>query len=331
MQISYLINNKGKDLFNIAKKEYYNDDVDLLQKDILKRGRPYLSKYDQSIAELDDEIKLTTDPDKLEKLQAKRDELAEAKGYVPLKNKKGEITGWIERGVETEAKGLAETNDQPTLDRMLKNQYFDLMAMANIIGEKPDEQGHSVGPSTFGGSILDKGRDLVGLNNWEDTLKAIKTANKTGKLPLGLNDIPGDSEYAKMFNKKLRDFRIMNRALQINVDLSKLPEGRWLLEPFEGKKSNDAITADFSNLMDVYFDDVKKSDFQREGSNNFRDATEFGRDFVWDIKELIASIAITKKVTPAQIGARWNQLHKFLKGANNSRIYKTGVDLAMGT
>ena len=325
-----IISNRGKVLFNNTKTEHYNDDIDLLQKDILKRGRPYLSRYDQDIAELDDEIKLTTDPDKLEKLQVKRDKLAEGKGYVPLKNKKGEVTGWIERNVEEEAKGLADTNDQPTLDRMLKNKYFDLMAMAAIVGKKPDEQGHSVGPSTVGGAILDKGRDLVGLNNWEDTLKAIKTANKTGKLPPGLSDIPGDSEYAKMFNKKLRDFRIMNRALQINVDLSKLPEGRWLLEPFEGDKSNDDISTDFSNMMDENYD-IKKSDIQRKGSNNFRDATEVGRDFVWDMKELIASIAITKKITPAQVGTRWNQLHKFLKGANNSRIYKTGVDLAMGT
>ncbi|ASE99952.1 hypothetical protein [uncultured virus] len=341
---------------NFMQSSEIAGDVNLLDNKIIEEGDNYISYEDEDIVKLrrDGEID-------------KANELAKQRGYHPLINDEtGDLTGWIPQDVQDKAQNLAETKDIDVLLEERRRKYFELIASGKLAHENLDNPNPHI--RTFGdvGDIkggFHKLKDLFGAEKTLDnSIDLLEQVYQTGNLPAGLNKLPSKTPLSRQYNKALKDFVTLNRAIEINADLSKLDQENYFKEIVA--PTNDKIVASMSNMLtDLGYEEspdaVKRSVAsgfsQKHGLNvfgekaNVRKTLEGARDVVTHLIPLAASVYLTKKLpvgivsraskltgktymTTRTLGSaltsRTNAIGKFFKiQGPQSRVYNGVVDL----
>ena len=186
----------------------------------------------------------------------------------------------------------------------------------------------------------------------DETLQRIAEGSANGDLVEGLRALPGESMYAKQFNDALFQFKVINRALQINTDLSKLEQQNIIKETvLRGKsaeywgtnKINDDYAEAFTNSMESVGYEMKPGLGGRADDSilnaitpdrvfglDVRQVLEGGAMVTKDLVPLIASIAITRRATAAQVEAVSLRLGNWLKAGKYGKKAKNFIDIGLG-
>ena len=341
----------------IKQSPEINGDINLLDNKIIKEGDNYISYEDHEITKLRRSGEID-----------KANELAKQRGYYPLFNEEtGEIKGWIPQEVEDEARTLGETKEIDVLLEERRNLYFKVIASQIIANENLDNPNPHL--RTFGDMPqygIKKGfhklKDLLGAEDtFYDDIDLMGYIAENNSLPAGLTKSSSKTPIARQSNKMLKDFITLNRAIEINADLSKLDQENYFKEIIA--PTNDKIVESMTNMLtDLGFEEspdaIKRSvtsGFSKtHGLNAFgenakaRDALENIRDITTHLVPLAASVVLTKKLPvglvpklskagetyfktrslSSVLTSRTNAIGKFLKTHGpQSRVYKGVVDL----
>ena len=318
-----------------------------VDKIIIPQGDNYISLEDMDIAKLRREGK-----------EEQANNLARKRGYVKLLDDNGNLKGWIPSDLDDKATNEGQSKDKDVLEEQRRQAYFKLIATAKLAHENAQPGTHpylnTLGDVTLGKSLFHKVRDAFGDDTTiDDVMARLEDVNSSGELVAGLHKLPSKTATARAFNNALDEFVIMNRALEINADLSKLKEENFFKEIVA--PTNDKIVENFTGMMEANGYEMSPdalnrapSDWgQKNGLNVFgdnvkaRDLIEGGRDVAVHLAPLAASVYITKKI-PLGAGKRakdfgtvlnekTNILGRYLKGAGpQSRVYKNAIDLTLG-
>jgi len=315
---------------------------------IVAQGDNYISIEDMDIAELrrDGDIEGAN-------------KLAKERGYIQLLAEDGSLKQWIPQDIEEKAQAKGEgTSDKEVLLEERAQAYHRLIAAGKLAHENSQPGTHpylnTLGDVTLGSSIVGGVKRLFGSESTaSDTMEGLAKLNESGELPAGLHKLPSKTATAIAYNNALDEFTVMNRALEINADLSKLQEENFFKEIVA--PTNDKVVETFSGMLEANGfeaapDALKRapSDFAQEnGLNVFGDNTELrdilegGRDVAKHLAPLAASVYLTKKLPVGKskdiknlgqlIDKKTNILGRYLKGAGpQSRVYKNAVDLTLG-
>jgi hypothetical protein len=353
----YINKRSSEERVNFEKKFATKEDVDNA---IILQGDNYISLEDMDIAKL--------------RRDGKEDEankLAKDRGYVQLLDNEGNLKGWIPSDIEDSAQQEGGSKDKDVLEEQRRQAYFKLIAASKLAHENTQPGTHpylnTLGDVSIGKSLIHNIRDLFGDDTtMDDVMTRLEDINSSSELVAGLHKLPSKTATARTFNNALDEFVTMNRALEINADLSKLKEENFFKEIVA--PTNDKIVENFTGMMEANGYEMSPdalnrapSDWgQRNGLNVFgdntkvRDIVEGGRDVASHLAPLAASVWLTKKLPvggkeklvkvgdkmkkvfePKTFGRaldqRTNILGRYLKNAGpQSRVYKNAIDLTLG-
>ena len=326
-----------------------NTDSDVIDANIDMVAENYLKiGVDKNIKKINDKLKTETDETVIKSLLEQRQEFYDQEGYVSLYNVPGDETsgvrGYLPSEVQNEASDLANnTSDEVgddglnELQRQRKREWANLVylakkghefnenystALENLklpANERPEGSptyketslyAIGAGKSIFedvGGSV----RDMFGADDtYYDDKEALKFISETGTLPFNFSKQPGNAVIARKLNESLDKYKVLNRAIEIQVDLGNLKEESPWLESlddlavaFSGEeigatKGNDRAVQTFSDIME--YDMGYKVDTEnlreREGASNGRRLLEGGLNIATDIAPLALEIYLTRKI-----------------------------------
>ena len=277
---------------------------------IVSQGDNYMSLEDMDIATLRRDGKID-----------EANKLAKDRGYVQLLNDSGETIGWgspEDQDIEDNAQSKAESTDEDTLRDIRNDAFFKLITTAKLAHENSQPGTHpylnTLGDVTVGKTLVHGVRNLLGDDSTiSDIMPLLEEVYRTGNLPAGLHKLPSKTLTAKAFNSALDEFVTMNRALEINADLSLLPEENFFKEIIA--PTNDAVVENFTNFMELNGFEVNPNKIKRAGGDwswypgakeggltlfgeewELRDALEAGRGIAKHLAPLAASVYITKKI-----------------------------------
>ena len=333
------INRKADEQRQKLEAKYYQEgEMDSV---IVSQGDNYVSLDDMDIveAERDGNTELAN-------------RLRKEKNYVELFKEDGSFKNWIPKEIEIKSQNLGQSTDKDGLLELRKQKYFNLLATLNLAHEHNQD---NIDPylKTLGDigdlsvkSLIHKIRNKFGDEaSIDNVMSKIEEAYNTGELPAGLHKLPSKTATARAYNNALEEFVVINRALEVNADLSKLKEEQFFKEIVA--PTNDKVVETFSGMMKVNGYEMSPDAIKRPGfresteSTEFRNVLEGARDVATHLVPLVASVWLTKKL-PAGIGKKapnlgqvidqkTNILGRYLKGAGpHSRIYKSGIDLTLG-
>ena len=307
-------------------------DPEVLNQDIENISTDYLSLgVDKEIQALNKKLETETDPGQIAELKRRKQEYFDDQGYVPLYKTEGDensgIKGFISPEVNNEATEEASEKDAITLESERKKTYGELlylMKKANKLEGTRDEaftvgEGRSLFEK-IGGRV----RDIAGAEDtYYDDMQLIAEGTENNKLPQGLTYLPGTSVVAREFNEKLKKYKVLNRAQEIQANLAQLPQENIALEKldklsksFTGStlglsENNDEVVQVFSDILEYDFGmKIDKSQLNREGEFAGRSFVEGGLNIATDIMPLAAEIYLTKKI-PLGIVSKYD---KYTKG-----------------
>jgi len=325
-KLTRLRGGKKEDIFNRNIKE------ESILPTINSDGYPFLSDIDKSIVDA-----FGTEDFK---------EKAEEAGYKPLLRSDGSLIGWerISTGQKYTSEGLKQENEDEAKDianrtpeQIIKKEYiksyFDVLGIISVIMDDPEYYFKEIHDGT---TISTWTADA---DNFAIMQKIIEEGGyrilqgKNGEI---LKDFSGNAKIANIFNKKLERFKVWNRSLQINADLSLLPEQNILYE-LASTKDNDAWVDGTINAMDAIGFEMSKDHGAREGGDwgtiygeDVRGITEGGGEFVRDIIPFVVSLVVTKKVAGSSLArmSKWIKSRSML--ANNGNIIRGLTALTVG-
>ena len=278
---------------------------------IISQGDNYISLEDMDIAKLRRDGK-----------EDKANKLAKDRGYVQLLNDDGNLKGWIPQDIEDKAASEGESKDKDVLEEQRRQAYFKLIAAAKLAHENAQSGIHpylnTLGDVSLGKSLVHNIRDLFGDDTtMDDVMSRLGEISNSSELVAGLHKLPSKTATARTFNNALDEFVTMNRALEINADLSKLKEGQFFAEIIA--PTNDKVVETFSNMMEANGYEMSPDAVKRAGSDwawggwfrsnpkegglkvlgkeyELRDVLEGGRDVASHLAPLAASVWVTKKL-----------------------------------
>ena len=343
----FYLNQKSNEI-SIDFEKKYGENV---YNTITTQGENYISLEDMDIVNLRKEGK-----------KDEADKLAKDRGYVPLLDENDNLTNWIPKAIEDDAQNRAESTDRDVLEDQLKQSFYKLLAARDLAYENSTEDTpltrHTLADVSFGKSLVHKIRDAFGDDKSLDDVMAKIEQSYKGDLIAGLNKIPSKTATAKAFNNALDEFVVLNRALAINADLTKIDEQNFLREIFDA--TNDRIAGTLTSLLDANGFESDPNSIKRAGSDwnkalgikadwQLRDVLEGGRDVAAHLVPLAASVYLTKKLPVnlrvtklGQKTAKVKSLNQFINGQANvigryvkkhgpqSRAFRSAVDLTMG-
>ena len=353
----YINKKANNERINFESKFALKEDID---KTIISQGDDYISLEDMDIAKLRRDGKID-----------EANKLAKDRGYVQLLDDAGNLKGWIPQDVEDRATSEGESKDKDVLEEQRRQAYFKLIAASKLAHENAQPGTHpylnTLGDVSLGKSLVHSIRDLFGDDTtMDDVMSRLEDVNNSSELVAGLHKLPSKTATARMFNNALDEFVTMNRALEINADLSKLKEENFFKEIVA--PTNDKIVENFTGMMEANGYEMSPdalnrapSDWgERNGLNVFgdnvkvRDIVEGGRDVASHLAPLAASVWLTKKLPVGgkeklvkvgdkmtkvfktksfgrALDQRTNILGRYLKNAGpQSRVYKNAIDLTLG-
>ena len=343
----FYLNQKSNEI-SIDFEKKYGENV---YNTITTQGENYISLEDMDIVNLRKEGK-----------KDEADKLAKDRGYVPLLDENNNITNWIPKAIEDDAQNRAESTDRDVLEDQLKQSFYKLLAARDLAYENSTEDTpltrHTLADVSFGKSLVHKIRDAFGDDKSLDDVMAKIEQSYKGDLIAGLNKIPSKTATAKAFNNALDEFVVLNRALAINADLTKIDEQNFVREIFDA--TNDRVAETLTSLLEANGYESDPNSIKRAGSDwnkalgikadwQLRDVLEGGRDVAAHLVPLAASVYLTKKL-PVNLGvtklgqktAKVKSLNQFINGQANvigryvkkhgpqSRAFRSAVDLTMG-
>ena len=289
---------------------------------------------DKNLKEIKDKLKVETNADVINSLELQRQAYFDEKGYLPLYNVNGDETsgvrGYLPAEVQNEADDLANSTSSEENDSgetALQLQRKQLWAeLVHLGGKASDLEGLPSNESELGsvygslgsaftvsggkslrdyGGLMDN-RSFGGVHDFEQ-ISFIKNSNT---LPKNLEALPGNSLVARKFNERLKKYKVLNRAIEIQASLDGLKEesifGEFLDDidiAFGGDgliatENNDRVVQVYKDIMEYdmgYKVDVE-SIVNREGSSNKRRLIEGGLNIAADIAPLAAEIYLTRKI-----------------------------------
>lgn len=280
---------------------------------------------DKNIKEINDKLKVETDTEVINSLKLQKQAYFDEKGYLPLYNIDGDETSgvrnYLPAEVQNEASDLAnntssEKNDSGETALQLQRKQLwaeivhlggkasDLEGLPSNESELGSVYSASSAFTVSGGKSL---RDNLSLGNDFEQISFIKNSNT---LPKNLEALPGNSLVTRKFNERLKKYKVLNRAIEIQASLDNLREeslfGEFLDDidiAFGGDglnatEDNDRVVQVYKDIMeyDMGYKVDTESIVNREGSSNGRRLIEGGLNIATDIAPLAAEIYLTRKI-----------------------------------
>ena len=262
--------------------------------------------------------------------------------------------------IRKDSEQLAETTAVDVLKDIRRQEYFELIALADSTKDRiygRDNIFYNTGIVEFAvqgiGSLVDYARGGEGTSILADQ-KSLNEIIKTGRLPKGLDYLPGNHPLAEAFNAKLDRFRTINRAIAVNVDplteempnyLGEFTTNLWKAftgEGFQKQGDNEGKKLATDDYVIAYHDIMQENgiepsnDWKREEVKErlHRNSARVASDIVTDMSTLLASIFIAKKIPAVkQMQGAFNSIGRAISGtALGKRVpgFKQLVDITIG-
>ena len=291
--------------------------------------------------------------------------LNEENGFVTMYNKDGVLINWEEadvdysywevEGFESEEayrKHVAENTTVMTIEEEAIAQEYALRRGPEILQKQRRQKAFEVVAAlqklVEGGgmhSVRTSKGFMKSLSFWkdefneEDILKAIES----GELVPGLTELGTRNQNTETYNKAFSELMVLNRALDLNQDPTFIPEEDLIEilhrpDDFAGMTEDEQVEIAEYLLPEIGLElKPEAADIERAGTKgpsmeifgrdlSLRDFGEGGRDFVVHIAPLIASIAVTKKLTGPQLTAVSTRLSDILRFGSKSKAWGRFVD-----
>ena len=232
-----IVNDKNSDPSRLNYETKYVDQVE--------RQLQISNNLSQGLTEEDEEIRALYQNGEWDKAVSK----SKDKGYVLLYNQDGKSILWedlseedkkaaspddiklVNGTIEEKASTMAAT--MGTSDRS-KAMYereqltYELLGITSLIAKNysdPNNDYGSGGDDTRGMNIY-YGTDNTnhGFQQNQETIQTILQSGANNELTGNLRKLKGDRPLIQQYNKYVEDLHILNRAIEINTDLSLLPE-----------------------------------------------------------------------------------------------------------
>jgi len=251
--------------------------------------------------------------------------------------------------ISAKAKTLADKNTGSTLETAQAKSYYELLALANAAFKKQNNiynaESNVEKLGTFVKSI--GGPYLGSETGFDADVKNLEEVVKTGKLPKSINQLPGKHPLATAFNKKLEQYLVLTKAMELNYDPITTKRNSKLMD--YAAETFKAITnaSPYSSGQDISrvnrleaanaFNEVMgsigfKYDDQQALDNKLTETWgETGVKSAANITPLIGALFVTRKLTGPQVeaaGALSKEL--ILKTFGNTRAVSTATDIFVG-
>ena len=337
--INYGISTEGAKELALINPEDLEASIDEISGDYLNLG------IDKEIQLINKRLKTETDPEKIKDLEEQKKSFFEDQGYVPLfnepNNPESGIKGFVAPEINNAATEKASEEDPVTLESQRKKLYGELLYLMKTADQfdnpgRKITEGDDMAMTQYGGSaftvkagrsafeeIGGRTRDLLGADDtYYDDMEIIAKGVDANRLPLNLNLLPGKSVVANKFNEKLKQYKVLNRAIEVQANLAKLPQENLVLEKldklsksFTGStaglsENNDEVVQVFTDMMEQDFGmKIDEDQLNREGEFAGRWLVEGGLNIATDIAPLAAEIAIMKKI-PLSVVSKYDKYTK---------------------
>jgi hypothetical protein len=241
---------------------------------------------------------------------------------------------------------LANDSNYNALNDAQTNSYYQLIALSKKAIELKDSIFASESNIEKIGSfwqeyLTPKGE---GDKGYYQDMRYLAEIAKTGKLPEGLNELPGSHPVAKAFNKKLQEYVTLSKAIELNADPVTSEKNYRIVnflddtaKAFTNQGIYSATGWENKREAAIAFNEALKSvGFEYSDKEKLEEATEkeladLALEGTAHLLPLVASLALTKKLTGPQLTQASNIASAFsTKVFGNSRAMKTATDIFLG-
>lgn len=346
--------------YNLALQ---NNDKQQVLSNINKIGKSYLTKGERYIKDMQD---MLNDPKWLsenseKEINFQKNLLKEARektnagdllydfengGFTTLEKSNLENTKLNEK-INKTAVELAESSDLEFLEEIRQKEYFELLTLAKQAAIMQNSIGREM--SMIEGVVQGAGALKGTKTNWWSDKDNLNKIIENGDLSAGISRLPGNSAIANSFNEKLNAFVSINKAIQINSDLTTTKKPNYFVEAVSDIQK--AITGegnvDFKSgtsvNTDTYVDAFAQllQDNNINGKDAVKDknieerirvtAAETGRDVATSMVGLIATVVATKKLPGFKsMNNVINSFGQAIKFGNKSKAVNYAVNGLIG-
>jgi hypothetical protein len=244
------------------------------------------------------------------------------------------------------AKQLANDSNYNVLNDAQTNAYYQLIALSKKALELKDNVFASESNIEKIGSFLQENltRDEEDNEGYYQDMRYLSEIAKTGKLPKGLNELPGNHPISKAFNKKLQEYVTLSKAIELNVDPVTSEKNYKIVnflddtyKAFANKGIYSATGWENKKEAAIAFNDALESvGFEYADKEKLEETTEKGLvdlslEGTAHLLPLIVSLAVAKKLTGSQLTQASNIASTWsTKVFGNSRAMKTATDIFLG-
>ena len=325
----------------------------------VENGKLFLTTDEKALQEKNDLLLIAKKNNNIPEVKRLEKEINTAREDLNIGGKLyDEVTGKLltvseintkKKEISTKAKNLADKNTGSTLETAQAKTYYELLALANTAFKKQNNiynaESNIEKLGTFVKSI--GGPYLGSETGFDADVKNLEEVVKTGKLPKNINQLPGNHPLAIAFNKKLEQYLVLTKAMELNYDPIATKRNSKLMD--YASETSKAITnvplysagQDISNINRKEaanaFNDVMgsigfKPNDQVQLDNKLTETWgESGVKAAAHITPLLGSLFITRKLTGPQVetvGALSKEL--ILKTFGNTKGVATAADIFVG-
>jgi len=239
-----------------------------------------------------------------------------------------------------EADEKASTTELDQLKKELTNSYSNLVGISKRISSFVNENGEdeiTKKSQTGTGYLVNLVKDVFGSEEttYGDLSRVQEIAN-TGVLPENVSKISGEHPLVNAYNEALKEYVILNRAVQTNTDpISEEQEGFWesagdvLLEKLD-ITGGDATPKIKANANQVFVNSVEKAGLGRINQEEVDEAVSQNWKSVigggaMDLTLFVGEMGLFRGATGNKIGKgfKWaEKAFKASKAAKSSKIFK---------
>jgi hypothetical protein len=251
--------------------------------------------------------------------------------------------------ISEKAKSLADKNTDSTLETAQAKTYYELLALANAALKKQNNiYNAETNIEKLGTFVKSVGGPYLGSQTGFDAdIKNLEEVVKTGKLPKNIGQLPGKHPLAIAFNKKLEQYLVLTKAMELNYDPITTKRNSKLMD--YASETLKAITnvSPYSSGQDISrvnrleaanaFNEVMgsigfKYDDKQVLENKLTETWgEAGVKSAANITPLIGALFVTRKLTGPQVQAVGTLTKDLIsKTFGNTKAIKTAADIFVG-
>ena len=299
----------------------------------VNQGLKFLGAEETQIYNLQEQLKQAKTEDEKKSIQAKLDVYTENYGGQLYDPTTGGLVNYKKASeaaqeIEQLASEKAELTDLDVLESELNNSYHTLVGLSADIYDITNKGRDIFNPNmtSFEGAINVVSAIMGSEKDLEDDKKHLAEA-ADGELPEKLNYLPGDHPLSTAFNESLKDYLVLNRAVQLNRDPATVRKEDLLGEFTSGLsnalgagslKTSTSVGETADTMYSILTD---RAGYEPKDPNIFKNNlyTRVSRSVAYGVPEFglfIAELAVSKKVLGVE--RKFKLLNKVIKGIKNT-------------